>query len=229
MPPTPYSRLGYNGMDWPQPDLLWDTAFGLRFGLFASAPILLLSLYPRAWAAPLRLVGRREAWTIVAFTAAFLLFSAANQFGRLQFNSGIRYMVPVVPFLFLIVAGVLMWYLGPAALNQASSAGGRARLKALVVGGFTAVSVYWSWCLAMYRDVEQGLGVLEPLLHVTAGGPRLPWLTTLQSLGYVPAGPWAWLPILLAALAVWLLWGRPGLRSLGLLGHDSRRDTPTRG
>src|SRR5262249_60472794 len=49
MPPTPFSHFGYRGMDFPHLDLLWDTAFGSRFGLFTSAPLLLLALYIPAW------------------------------------------------------------------------------------------------------------------------------------------------------------------------------------
>ena len=70
---------------------------------------------------------------------------------------------------------------------------------ALAVG---TVTTYWSWCLAMYRDVEYGRGILEAVIQVTLAGPRLPWLTTVQRMGYVPAGFVVW--VLLSALAgVW--------------------------
>jgi len=62
-----------------------------------------------------------------------------------------------------------------------------------------SVTTYWSWCLAMYRDVEYGRGILEAVIQVTLGGPRLPWLTTVQRMGYVPAGFIVW--VLLSALA----------------------------
>ncbi len=189
MPPTKYSGYGYHGMDWPQLDLLWDTAFGFRFGLFASAPLLLVALYIPAWfRKQMRIVGNRETLFIGIFTLTFFLFCAANQYGRLQFNSGVRYIVPVVPFLFLIVSGVLL----------------RMRpLVAVLVGIFTT---YWSWCLAMYRDVEQGLGVFEAFRQITLNGLRLPWMTTLQNMGYLTDGRSALPLLLLSAVMIWTLW-----------------------
>ena len=217
MPPTRYSVLGYHGLTWPQLDLLWQTAFGIRFGLFTSAPLLLLSLYPPAWTRRVRLVGRREAWTILVFTVSFFLFCAANQYGRLQFNSGVRYIVPVVPFLFLIVAGALLYaadFLLQRPLRKSSPlAAAHPWIRLWPLAVFVAVTVYWSWSLAMYRDVERGYGVLEAVLQVTTRGLRLPWLATMQNMGYIPAGPWAWLVFLLASLAIWVIWRirRPAL------------------
>jgi hypothetical protein len=67
------------------------------------------------------------------------------------------------------------------------------------------LATYWSWCLAMYRDVEQGMGVLESVIHVTLEGFRLPWLTTLQQLGYVANASVA--PVFaLTAAVLWVLW-----------------------
>jgi hypothetical protein len=189
MPPTEFSRYGYNGMDRPHLDLLWETAFGMRFGLFTSAPLLLLALWVPGWLdRRKRLVGDLETWCIVVFTVLFFIFCSANQFGRLQFNSGVRYIVPVVPFLFLLVASVLL------------------RLPKIVAVLFGIVATYWSWCLAMYRDVEQGLGVLEPVRHITLEGFRLPWLTTLGKMGYVADGASA-IPLLVVCGAIiWTLW-----------------------
>src|SRR5262245_8746616 len=65
MPAATYTHLGYVGMDWPHLDLLWATAFDMRFGLFTSAPLLLLALYAPAWFSErVRLVGAREALCI---------------------------------------------------------------------------------------------------------------------------------------------------------------------
>jgi hypothetical protein len=36
--------------------------------------------------------------------------------------------------------------------------------------------------------VEEGWGVFESLIHVTLQGPRLPWLTMLDWMGYVYDG-----------------------------------------
>ncbi|MFQ5434054.1 MAG: hypothetical protein ACE5FD_04175, partial [Anaerolineae bacterium] len=149
MPATRLSPRGYNGMDWPRLDLLLINAFGLRFGLFVAAPLLLGALVvPRRR----RWLARRETWLVLLLTLAFFLFTAANQFSRLQFNSGVRHMVPVVPFLFLLAAGV--WPERPSKL-------------ALAAG---LASIYWSWCQAMYRDVEQGIGIPDALIRITFEG-----------------------------------------------------------
>jgi len=189
MPPTTYSGFGYQGVDWPKLDLIWLLSFGMRYGLFISAPLFLLALYIPGWIdEKIRIIGKLEAWIILIFSLAFLLFTAANQFSRLQFNSGIRHIVPVIPFLFLIIAGVLLRL--PARL-------------AIIIGIFT---IYWSWALAMYRDVEQGWGVFEAIIQITSRGPKLPWLSTLHNLGLVP--PWvsAWIIFVFAGIFLWAIW-----------------------
>lgn len=189
MPAATFTGYGYQGIDWPHLDLLLETAFSIRFGLFTSAPILLLALYVPAWfRGPTRLLGDRETRFVLLFSLAFFLFCAANQYGRMQFNTGVRQVVPVTPFLFLLAAGVLL------------------RLPTKVAVAVGAVTIYWSWCLAMYRDVEQGLGVLESLIHVTLEGPRLPWLKTLELTGFIPSGSYAPLLLALAAAAIWGIW-----------------------
>jgi hypothetical protein len=99
----------------------------------------------------------------------------------------VRHIVPVVPFLFLLVANVLMKM---------------PRVVAALIGVF---ATYWSWCLVMYRDVEQGLGVFESLKHITLEGFRLPWLTTLERMGFVNEA--SVIPLLLLCGAmIWMLW-----------------------
>ena len=189
MPATIYSVYGYKGMTLPQLDLLWLNAFGMRYGLFVSAPLLLFALYVPGWLRrPARLLGNAETWFIVLFTVAFFLFTAANQFSRMQFNSGVRHVVPVTPFIFLLAATVLL------------------RLPKWIVVPVGILTTYWSWCLAMYRDVEQGQGIVDSIIHITAGGPQLPWLMTLQRLGMLP--PWvsAWPILLICAIVIGVLW-----------------------
>jgi hypothetical protein len=189
MPPTEFSGSGYHGIALPQLDLLWDSAFGIRFGLFLSAPLLLLALFVPGWfKARYRLLNSLELWSILLYTFGFFLFCSANQFGRLQFNSGVRYLVPVVPFLFLVAAGVLL------------------RMPKLWAVLFSIGATYWSWCLAMYRDVEQGLGIFDSLIHITFEGLRLPWLMTLERMGYFQGGVSVLPLLLLAGVFLWAIW-----------------------
>jgi hypothetical protein len=189
MPTVAFTDEGYKGFDWPQLDLLLATAFDMQFGLFTSAPILLLAFWPSAWRRPgTRVLGRRERWLAVGLSAGWFVFCSANQYGWIQFNTGVRHIVPAVPFLFLIAAGALL---------------GLRRSMAIAV---TAVAVYWSWCLSMYRDVELGRGVFESLIQISSHGPRLPWVTTLNGLGYVQ-GQWlAWAALATAGVMIAAIW-----------------------
>lgn len=191
MPPANYTEIGYRGFAFPQADLLYETAFGLRYGLFTSAPILLLAfLYPIRTKKKNIILPSRELFFAISFITLFFLFCAANQYGRMQFNSGVRHIVPVVPFLFLF-AGI-----------------GLLKIQPLLRAVLAVAGVYWSWCLAMYRDVEQGGGIFEAFKHITLEGFRLPWLTTLERMGYVQNA--SALPLLLLILIfLWCLWRVP--------------------
>jgi hypothetical protein len=58
----------------------------------------------------------------------------------------------------------------------------------------------------MHRDVEQGWGVLESIKQITLQGFRLPWLTTLERMGYV-SGSASVIPLFVVCTAIiWTLW-----------------------
>ncbi len=188
MPTANFTDLGYRGFAFPRLDLFLETAFGLRYGLFTSAPIMLLAFVAPIWLKKrTRLLDSRELIFVVSFAALFFIFCAANQYGRMQFNTGVRHIVPVVPFIFLLAANVLIKM---------------PRIVAVLISVFAA---YWSWCLVMYRDVEQGLGVFESIKHITLEGFQLPWLTTLERMGFVNNA--SEIPLLfLTGVIIWLLW-----------------------
>lgn len=166
MPTVEWSELGYQGFGFPQFRLLMMLAFDYRFGLFVTCPLLLFAV-----AAPflrrrrcVELPVLEMTTTLLLFVVLWVFFSGSN-YTQLQFNTGIRYLMPIFPFLFIPAVTVLM----------------RApRYVVLVVAVF---SVMEGWCLAMHRDVERGLGVLDPILHVFFGGFKLPALTTLLRTG----------------------------------------------
>ncbi|MAE60951.1 MAG: hypothetical protein CMJ49_06285 [Planctomycetaceae bacterium] len=186
MPPPEH---GYPGMGWPEFELMWRTMFDPRYGLFVAAPLLGLMFVGMFWPrGDRRLMPRREGWVCVAFAAAMLLFCSANSFGYIQYNSGVRHVVPAAPFVFLLAAGVLAHM---------------PRGAAIAIG---VVCTGWTWCGAMVRDVEMGRGILEGPLAVVTGGPRLPWLTTLERMGYVSGGIWATVVIVVVAAFVGVLW-----------------------
>ncbi len=195
MPAANFTELGYRGFSWPSFDLLIQTAFSMRYGLFTSAPILLLVFAVPFWLKKEnRILEKRELIFILALAGLFFIFCSANQYGRMQFNTGVRHIVPVIPFLFLLAANVLLKL--PKTL-------------AVLIG---LLATYWSWCLVMYRDVEQGFGIFEAIKSITLEGFRLPWLTTLERMGFVQNA--SVIPLfLLCGVMIWALWSIGAKRS----------------
>jgi hypothetical protein len=163
MPPVEWIELGYQGVGLPQFELLMALALDYRFGLFITCPFMMLALIsPFINRGSKSLLPTLElTWLLLFFMAFWVFFSGIN-YTRLQFNTGIRYMAPIFPFLFVPAVIVLMRF---------------PRRVIYVVG---ILSVMESWSLAMYRDVERGLGVLDPILHIMIGGFKLPALTVLS-------------------------------------------------
>ncbi len=189
MPPTEFSQNGFSGLTWPRLHLLFQTAFSGRYGLFTSAPILLLVFcLPFFFRHVRQRIGGNQLLFILIYGCGFFLFCAANQFGYVQFNTGVRHVVPVTPFFFLIVAMVII------------------RMPKIPAVLFSIISLYWSWCLAMYRDVEFGLGVMEPLIRITLGGFQLPWLSTLKRMDYFQDRPLVLPVFLVCGIAIWGIW-----------------------
>jgi len=193
MPATQYSGHGWNGFDWPAPDLLLQNLFDPRFGLFAFGPLLLLACaHPwlsRSGEAHVQRPERVLAWSLFV---GLLLFTSANQYARLQWNTGFRMLAPVVPLLFLLCADVLHRL---------------PRNAAIAIG---VAGVLQGWALAMVRADPFASASL-----VLTEGPRLPWVTSLWRAGeaYLPvAGSPSLLSVpffgLGGALLAWV-WTRP--------------------
>jgi hypothetical protein len=75
--------------------------------------------------------------------------------------------------------------------------------------------------MAMHRDVERGLGVLDPVLHVFLGGFKLPVFTVLSRMGdqlgeYVAHGV---SPLPLFVLAAAILYGVWAIRFPDFVKH----------
>lgn len=195
MPPTEFSVRGWLGFTAPTAELLWGNLFDLRYGLFAFCPLLLAALAApfirrrtNTWSPSIAELG----WIGAAF-AGLLLFSSATQFANLQFNTGVRYMVPVVPLLFLASVPVLV------------------AMPRLVRGILVGLTLVISFAVSMTRE-----DVPTALQHVLSDGPTLPILLVLERVasGYaslqLPGGSF-WLIALTIATILALLW-RPALR-----------------
>lgn len=177
-----FVSLGMRGFTLPAPDLFFASLFHPAYGLYSWGPVLLLALVP-VWrySSDTLILPGRERWFVCIASVTLLLFAAANQYSRLQFNSGFRYLLPLVPFLMLAIAD--HWV----------------RLGWRVKAAITAVAIVHSWVLVVYR---------EPLVRswqmFFEEGPQLPWYRVL-SLTSSPGNPWLatwWVPTLFLALTL---------------------------
>jgi hypothetical protein len=197
MPPVEWIELGYQGLGPPQWSLLGLLLFDYRFGLFVTGPIFLLALCaPYVNRDTRSVVPRLELTAMLAIAAVLVVFFSGVNYTRLQFNTGIRYLAPLFPLLFVPSALVFVRLPRPARYFVA------------------VVCVTEAWCLAMHRDVERGLGVLDPMLHVLIGGFELPALTTLSRTGsqygeFVARGVTPVPLMLLTAAIVYGIWRPP--------------------
>ena len=158
-----YVQLGYRGLSTPELSLLWAICWDYRYGLFSSCPLLLLGVlgfvFDRRW------LPKLEYLAILSFVGMMFLFFASVRYSWMQYNTGVRYLVPAVPFLFVMAAGLLI------------------RMPFRIASLLSVASVALAWCMAMYRDMERGLGILEPVIHVFTGGFQLPALTVISQMG----------------------------------------------
>jgi hypothetical protein len=193
MPPVEFIDRGYQGYGGPQLSLLVSLLFDHRYGLLAAAPLLAL-----AFAAPWlrdrrRALPRIEELVCLALFVALWVFFSGNNYTRLQWNTGIRYMTPILPFLFLPAAVVLL------------------RLPRLLLYGAGIGSIVLGWCMAMNREVWRPLGVLDPVVRVFTSGFELPVLTTVERMsgmfGDLVSRGVSPLPLFaLAGVAIYLIW-----------------------
>ena len=177
-----------HGFGWPLNEALWGLLFDPLYGLLVFAPIFAIALYHPVleW----RRTNRLPSWVAIFawgfFAALWIFCSCIHYTVRHQWQDGVRYMIPAVPFLFLLVADVLA---------QAPRA-----LTALVA----LAAVTETWCLSMVRESP-----LDSMVKVLLHGPELPWLTTLvktASAYYPPLADGA-SPLGLLLVAAVVLWG----------------------
>jgi len=182
-----YVNVGMRGFTLPAPDLFFKSLFDPSFGMYSWGPVLLLSLVPVWRYAPGSLVlPGRERWFVAIAWIVFLLFASANQYSRLQFNSGFRYLIPLVPFLMLAIA------------DHWVRLGRRARVL------IAALVVFHSWILSVYREP-----VVQSWQLFFTEGPQLPWYRVLGMTSNPESfwlGNW-WVPSLLLGLTLALVAG----------------------
>jgi hypothetical protein len=224
--------VGARGMALPSLEVFLKNLLSPSWGLLPYAPLLLFAFLPRLGVRDeQRVLPRRErAWAWL-FALAFMTFCAMNVYSLLQFNTGFRYLLPLVPFLFLLAADHL------------------AHMRARWLAALTAAVVLHAVVLSMTRhvsDTENELrraavqlgvhaweldgywsilcsntNVPHSFVRLFTEGPQLPWLTVLRQTSPGAAwlaSPWLATAILaLVAAACGLLW-RAGARSAARAG-----------
>lgn len=163
MPPVEWIDIGYQGFGAPTAELFGLLFFDLRFGLFVTAPLLVLALFaPILSYRKKSLIPRRETIFILLFFAGLALFFSCVQYTRIQWVSGIRYMIPVIPFLFLLTVAVLI------------------RIPRVITHGIAVLAFAESWCLSMVRPSgSPDNAVFDSVQQVLLQGFQLPWLTVV--------------------------------------------------
>src|SRR5688572_14938418 len=205
MPPTEFSVKGWYGFSVPSADLLLGNLFDLRYGLLAFCPLLAAAVSAPFFRdredAP---SSSQLAW-IFASVAGLYLFSSANQFANLQWNTGVRYMVPATPLLFLAAVPVLR------------------RMPGFLRWGLVGISLIISLAVTMTRE-----DIPTALMMLFRDGPTLPILIVLRKMqsGYSSLVlPWftIWALYAVLGLFLWLLWRRQGKARLtsGSLAIDA--------
>lgn len=161
-----FVHQGMRGFTLPDPQLMLLNLFDPAYGLFTWAPVMLLAFLPIFRRAdPPVLPGLERRWVWMSF-AALLLFASANQYSRLQFNSGFRYLVPLLPLLMLVAADV--WR----------------RLGRGLKVAITVLAVVHAWMLTVFREP-----VHTSFRMLVDEGPQLPWYRVL-GLTSNTATPW---------------------------------------
>ena len=158
MPEVKYTDRGWRGFSFPTLDLYYLNLFSASYGMYTFGPLLILALIPVRWYRQEDLiVPLWERRWVAIFFFLFLTFCAANQYSRQQFNSGFRYLLPMVPILFLTLSDHLKY------LSN----------RWLIV--LTIPVVLNSWVISMFRET-----VPESWRLFFSEGFQLPWLSVFR-------------------------------------------------
>jgi hypothetical protein len=160
MVPIEHTNTGYQGIGVFRLELLRMLLVDSRFGLFVTTPMLVLGLSAPFLKRERAMLPRRELVFCLAFSVLFVLFFSQVEYTRLQRVTGIRYLAPVIPFLFLPTAAVLL------------------RIPRILTYAVALISLGISWSMAMARS--QG-SVLDNINRVLVEGFQLPWLNVLSN------------------------------------------------
>lgn len=157
---NPYSEKGFRGFTLPSLDLYYLNLFSKSYGLYIYGPILAIGLIPVYFYKRNKLIlPYSERCMVFIYFFLFLTFCTSNQYSRIQANSGFRYMVPLVPLIYLTACDHLV----------------RIPRRWLII--LTVPIILHSWVISMVREPD----VAETWKLFIEKGLQLPWLRVLQS------------------------------------------------
>jgi hypothetical protein len=99
-------HIGFMGLGWPSPEVLDAILVSEYRGLFYSAPWLLLAI-PGAITLLLRRARRPEALVCVVISTLFVWLNSSLFDWQGGWAMGPRYLIPAIPFLTVLVVGVV--------------------------------------------------------------------------------------------------------------------------
>lgn len=217
-----YTDEGVRGMGAPSLEIFLKNLLAPGWGMYTFGPLLLLGLLPAQRPDAELVLPRRERRMVAALVALFLVFCAMNRYSLMQFNTGFRYLVVLVPFIFLQAADTLVG------------------LRPRLLGAIATLAIVHSLVLCMTREVNdtekelrdqaaaQGIAEYQlpgyarrmlsetpiPVAYrrIVREGPQLPWLLVLSQ---TSKSPWLRGPLLPSVLLAFTLGLCLGLWRLG--------------
>ncbi len=233
MPAVNYTDEGWRGFAVPSVEAFLLNLLHPSYGLVAFGPLLVLGLWP-ARNGPI--LSRLERAFVVTFVALFLLLCAANQYSRMQWNTGFRYLMPLVPFLFLAACDRLAtwprWAVAAVAVPAVLHTGVlcMARDCNPNVDTWRLAPDFGTWVAGLTTET-----VPASYLRIGREGLQLPWLRVLQQTSPIdhPLFSRTWLPTAvlaaaaLAVAAVWMVGRTRTNRPVGRRSTPAGKELPT--
>lgn len=201
-----YTAQGWRGFGFPDPEVFFLNLFSLDYGFYTFAPLLLLGLIPARLGSRHGLVlPTAERRLAVVLVATFLVFQASNQYSRMQWNTGLRYLLPLVPLVFLQAAD---W------LN---------RMPTRILAVLTVPAILHGWVLSMHRYIPRDRldptdsdpwTVVGSWRRFLDEGVDFPWLRVLRNtpsvrLPMMDSPLFPYLLLLVAAGVITVIWRWP--------------------
>ncbi|MCC7011829.1 MAG: phospholipid carrier-dependent glycosyltransferase [Planctomycetes bacterium] len=204
-----YVDIGTRGIALPSPEIFLKNLLSPSWGLVPFAPLLVFAFIGAGGTREeQRVLPRRERVWVWLLATSFAAFCAMNVYSLLQFNTGFRYLLPLVPLLFLLAADPLarlerrwlaalscavVFHAVVLSMTRHVSDTENDLRKAAVQLGVEACELEGYWTLMLSETP-----VPQSFVRLCNEGPQLPWLTVLRQTS--PHVAWLGNPLLPAGV-----------------------------